>query len=77
MGGHTGQGSLTPPGCIAAAPCEAPIHVEDGFAVEVPPPSTRPASQNAQVHEQQHGSAWLWLVESVSKLLYVLWYVHV
>lgn len=31
-----GQGSLTPPGTICATPCEAPIDVEDGLAVEVP-----------------------------------------
>jgi mRNA cleavage and polyadenylation factor CLP1 P-loop len=34
--GAAGQGSLTPPGTICATPCEAPIDVEDGLAVEVP-----------------------------------------
>jgi len=31
-----GQGSLTPPGCITATPCEAPLDLQDGSAVEVP-----------------------------------------
>lgn len=36
--GDAGQGSLTPPGCITATPCEAPLDLQDGSAVEVTSP---------------------------------------
>lgn len=31
-----GQGTVTAPGCIAAAPIEAPVGVEEGYPTEVP-----------------------------------------
>lgn len=31
-----GQGSLTVPGCVAATPVVEPIHVEEGYPLEIP-----------------------------------------